>query len=94
VRVGGQITTPALIHRVNPVYPDLAAYAQLGGVVILEAVVGPDGRVDSVIVLRSRHKLLDDAAIDAVRQWRYSPLVLNGIATPFILTVTISYKVE
>jgi TonB family protein len=61
--------------------------------VILEATVGPDGCVDSVRVLRPRHPFLDKAATDALRQWRYSPLVLNGIATPFVLTVTFNFSV-
>jgi periplasmic protein TonB len=79
VRIGGQITAPALLHRVEPTYPDVAAMAQLSGLVILEATVNTDGCVDSVKVLRSRHPLLDKAARDALMQWRYSPLVLNGI---------------
>jgi periplasmic protein TonB len=59
--------------------------------VILEATVGADGTVDHVRVLRSE-PLLDNAAVDAVKQWRYSPLHLNGRAQPFILTVTVSFN--
>ncbi len=94
VRVGGQITTPALLHRVEPVYPDIAATAHVGGIVILEAVVKADGCVESVRVLRSRHPLLDEAAVAALKQWQYSPLVLNGIPTPFVLTVTFTFNVQ
>ena len=94
VRIGGQITTPALIHRVEPKYPDVAAFAQLSGMVILEAVVGTDGCVESVKILRSRHLLLDKASEEALLQWRYSPLVLNGIATSFVLTVTFNFSVQ
>jgi TonB family protein len=65
--------------------------AKVGGMVILEAVVGADGKVESVQVLRSV-KFLDRAALDAVKQWQYSPLVLNGIPTPFILTVTLNFR--
>jgi protein TonB len=93
VRIGGQITAPALVHRVEPIYPDLARVAQLSGFVILEATVNTDGCVESVKLLRSRHKLLDEASIEALKQWRYSPLVLNGIATPFVLTVTFTFSV-
>lgn len=92
VRVGGQVTAPALVHRVEPTYPDIARKAQMGGVVILEAVVDTEGWVESVKVLRSRNPLLDQAAIDALKQWRYRPLVLNGIPTPFVLTVTFSFS--
>ena len=92
VRIGGQISRPALVHRVEPVYSDVAATAHLVGTVILEAVVGTDGRVESVKVLRPRHVLLDNAAVAALKQWRYTPLVLNGITTPFVLTVTFTFS--
>ena len=94
VRIGGQIMAPALLHRVEPVYPEMAQLAQLSGMVILEAVVGTDGCVESVKILRSRHLLLDKASEEALLQWRYSPLVLNGIPTPFVLTVTFNFSVK
>jgi protein TonB len=94
VRIGGQITAPALLHRVEPTYPDVAAMAQLTGLVILEATVDIDGCVQTVKVLRSRHLLLDKAARDALMQWRYSPLVLNGIPTSFVLTVTFNFSTK
>lgn len=81
VRIGGQIQAPSLIHRVEPVYPVIASVGQLTGLVILEAVVDETGRVESVTVLRSRHPLLDNAASDALKQWRYKPLVLNRTPT-------------
>ena len=93
VRIGGIITAPALIHRVEPVYPNLAVAAKVGGVVILEATVGTDGCVESVRVLRSRG-FLDAPAIEALKQWRYSPLVLDGTPVSFILTVTFSFSVQ
>jgi periplasmic protein TonB len=92
VRIGGQVKAPALLHRVEPIYPDFAAVARVTGLVILEATVNRDGCVESVTVLRSRHLLLDKAAQEALRQWRYSPLVLNGIPTPFVLTVTFNFS--
>ena len=91
VRVGGQIQPPALVQRVEPVYPGVAVSAHVQGVVILEALVDPEGRVKDVKVLRSV-PLLDKAAIDAVLQWRYSPVVLNGTPVPFILTVVVSFS--
>jgi protein TonB len=94
VRIGGQISAPALVHRVEPKYPDVAAIAQLSGMVILEAVVGTTGCVESVKILRSRHPLLDKASEEALLQWRYSPLVLNGIATSFALTVTFTFNIQ
>jgi protein TonB len=90
VRIGGQIKAPALISRINPVYPALAQAAQLEGIVILEATVGETGWVESVKVLRSVG-LLDAAAVEAVKQWRYSPLRLNDRPTSFVLTVTVQF---
>jgi TonB family protein len=62
--------------------------------VILEAIIDEQGSVSDVKVLRMAHPLLDREAILAVRQWRYSPLFLNGIRVPFMLTVTLSFRLE
>jgi protein TonB len=94
VRIGGQIKTPAIVKRVEPAYPPIAVSAHLEGVVILEAIVDRDGVVSEVKVLRSLHPLLDREAEVAVKQWRYSPLILNGIAERFVLTVTLSFRLE
>ena len=94
VRIGGQIQTPALVKRVEPDYPNFAVSARLEGVVILEAIVDQEGKVTEVKVLRSVHPLLDREAEMAVKQWRYKPLVLNGIRERFILTVTLSFHLE
>jgi protein TonB len=93
VRVGGQIKPPALVHRVQPAYPDFAVQAHIEGTVILEAIVDEEGKVDSVRVLRSVG-VLDRAAIAAVEQWRYSPLTLNGRRERFVLTVTLSFNLD
>ena len=93
VRVGGAITAPALVSRVEPEYPPLAVRAQVQGVVILEAIVDREGRVENVEILRSI-PLLDRAAIAAVKQWRYSPLLLNGRPERFVLTVTVSFSLN
>lgn len=91
VRVGGDIRPPVLVHRVEPTYPDLAARAHVEGVVILEAIIDEQGAVQSLKVLRSV-SLLDKAAVAAVEQWRYSPVMLNGRPVRGILTVTVSFK--
>ena len=93
IRTGGEVKAPALVRHVAPVYPGLAMQAQLQGVVILEAVVARDGRVEDVKVLRSI-PLLDAAAVDAVRQWQYSPLLLNGKPERFIVTVTVTFNLK
>jgi protein TonB len=91
IRVGGDLSAPRLLHRAPPEYPEVAQRAQIEGVVILEATVGRDGRVDAVKVLRS-HSVLDEAAVAAVEQWVYEPLLLNGEPQPFVLTVTVSFS--
>jgi protein TonB len=94
VRIGGQIQAPALLHRVEPNYPPLAVDAHMQGMVILEAIVDRDGTVAEVKVLRTAGGLLDREAMIAVRQWRYSPLTLNGQRERFILTVTLSFRLQ
>ena len=93
VRVGGNISPPAKVTDVPPVYPTVAQAARVQGVVILEAVIGSDGRVTDVKVLRSV-ALLDDAAIAAVRQWEYMPTLLNGVPVPVIMTVTVNFTMQ
>ena len=94
VRIGGQITQPQLVKRVEPDYPALAVKAHIQGIVILEATVGEDGDVTEVRLLRSANPLIDREAEIALKQWRYSPLVLNGTRVPFVLTVTLSFFLE
>lgn len=93
VRVGGQIKAPKLVHSVPPVYPDLAVQARLTAIVIMEALVDTSGNVKTVQVLRGA-PLFDVAAIAAVKQWRYQPLLLNGVPTEFILTVTVKFNIN
>lgn len=92
VRVGGQIEPPTLLRRVEPIYPALAAHARVQGTVILEAMVDEQGQVQQVKVLRSI-PLLDVAALEAVRQWRYSPVILNGRPVSFVLTVVLTFSI-
>ena len=93
IRVGGVIKEPALIYRVEPVYPGVAVSANIEGTVILEAIVNEDGRVESVRVLRSVN-VLDRPAVEAVKQWRYSPVILNGKPEKFVLTVAVTFLLE
>jgi periplasmic protein TonB len=93
IRVGGNIKAPKLLRRVDPVYPQLAAHARQRGTVILEAYVDERGVVREVKVLRGV-ALLDDAALAAVRQWRYQPLLLNGVAMNFVVAVTVNFNLS
>jgi periplasmic protein TonB len=91
VRVGGNITAPKLLRGVRPEYPMLAQQARLKGSVVLEAHVGTDGLVKDVRTM-SGPILLQDAAVAAVKQWRYQPLLLNGQPVEFIVIVTVVFN--
>ena len=93
VRLHAGMKAPKKIVNVNPVYPAIAQSARVQGVVILEAVLDANGRVDSVHVLRSI-PLLDQAAVDAVRQWRFTPALLNNEAVPVVMTVTVNFALQ
>lgn len=93
IRVGGEIKEPKKLRNVSPVYPLTAREARVQGIVILEATIAPSGQVSEVRVLRSI-PLLDEAAVEAVRQWVYTPTLLNGVAVPVIMTVTVDFKLN
>jgi protein TonB len=93
VRPGGNLKPPARIAYVAPIYPPLAKATHVDGSVILEATIDEAGMVRDIRVLRSQ-PMLDQAAIDAVRQWRYAPTRLNGVAVPVILTVTVMFTMK
>ena len=89
--VGGKIQEPKKLKNVPPVYPEEARKARVQGVVILECTISPEGTVTDVRVLRGI-PLLDQAAIDAVKQWVYTPTLLEGKPVPVIMTVTVNFK--
>ena len=93
IRVGGAVKEPRQIRRVEPKYPEVAQAAQVQGTVILEVVIAADGNVSTVKLLRSI-PLLDQAAVDAVRQWRYEPTLLNGVPVEVIMTVTVNFTLR
>ena len=93
VRVGGNIKPPQKVKHVNPVYPPIAQSARVQGIVIIEATIGPSGAVQDAKVLRSI-PLLDQAALDAVRQWQFTPTLLNGVPVPVIMTVTVQFTLQ
>ncbi|HSD66815.1 MAG TPA: energy transducer TonB [Vicinamibacteria bacterium] len=93
VRVGGNVHEPRRVLYVAPVYPDLAMKAGVQGIVIIEATVDARGRVANATVLRSV-PVLDEAALEAVRKWVYTPTLLNGVPTPVIMTVTVTFRLK
>jgi TonB family protein len=87
---GGVVREPRKIKDVPPVYPELAKRARIQGVVILECVINPQGRVENVKVLRglATH---DEPAVEAVRQWTYTPTLVDGVPASVVMTVTVNF---
>jgi TonB family protein len=93
VKVKDQIQPPQIIKKVNPVYPEEARKTGIEGVVILEARTDISGRVKDVMVLRSV-PALNQAAIDALKQWVYEPLVIDGKPREAVFTTTVAFKLN
>ena len=90
VRVGGNVRPPIRVKDVAPVYPPVAKSARVTGDVVIEATIDEEGKVADTRVVKSV-PLLDQAALDAVRQWEYRPSLLNGVPTPVVTTVTVKF---
>ncbi|MGW8181722.1 MAG: energy transducer TonB, partial [bacterium] len=90
IRVGGNVQSSKLIRRVEPQYPELAKRARVAGIVLLQVTVDETGSVAEVNIIRG-HPLLNQAAVDAVKQWKYSPTLLNDEPVPVIATVTVNF---
>jgi TonB family protein len=88
--VGGAVRAPAKIVDARPVYPDLARQTKTQGMVEIEIVIGPTGDVEQARVIRGV-ALLDRAALDAVRKWKYAPTIVNGVAVPVKMAVGVSF---
>ncbi len=91
VTIGGDVQAPVKTRDVSPVYPPDAQARGIAGVVIVEIIVGVDGKVTEARVVRSIPEL-DEAALTAVRQWEFAPTLLNGKPTPIRMTVTIRFS--
>lgn len=93
VRVGGRVRRPELINRVEPSYPALARQTHLEGVVVIDAILDENGNVVEMKVL-SGHPLLLDAAVRAVKQWKYRPTYLNDMPVPVQMIITLTFRLS
>ena len=93
-RPGGNVAEPRLVFRVEPSYPEVARKARIEGVVILQAIIGKNGSVEDLHLVKSANVLLDAAAVEAVSRWRYAPATLNGFAVRVYLTVTVEFRLR
>lgn len=95
VRVGGNVRAPMKIRDVRPVYPASMREAGLTGLVPVEAVIGRDGAVTSVRVVSAQvHPDFAIAAVDAVRQWEFTPTLLNGVAVDVVITASVRFDLD
>src|SRR6267142_2793438 len=90
IKQGGQVTAAAIITQTRPVYPALARQARIQGNVVLHAIIDKEGKVAQLEVM-SGHPLLVQAALDAVKQWRYKPTQLNGDPVEVDTTITVTF---
>jgi protein TonB len=93
LRVGGNVQAARIINRVQPVYPPLARQTRISGTVRLHAIIGKDGTIQSLEVMNG-HPLLQQAALDAVRQWRYQPTLLNGDPVDVDTTIDVIFSLN
>jgi len=93
LRVGGAIKPPQKVLDVRPIYPEDAKAARVEGVVIIDVTIARDGTVTEAGIRRSI-PLLDQAALDAVRQWRFVPTLMNGAPIDVLMTVTINFTLQ
>jgi protein TonB len=93
VRVGGNVQAARIVNRVQPVYPPLARQTRISGTVRLHAIISKDGTIKELEVT-SGHPLLQQAALDAVRQWRYQPTLLNGEPVEVDTTIDVIFSLN
>jgi TonB family protein len=92
--MGGQILAPIRLTNVNPRYPDNLRTAGIGGVVTMAAVIGVDGNIQDVRAVTSPHPDLASAAIEAVRQWQFTPTLLNCVPIEVPMKVTTRFNTQ
>jgi len=93
VRISESLKGPTLTRHVNAVYPPIALAARVQGVITLDVLVDTDGRVVDARVLDSI-PLLDQAALDSVKQWTFMPTLLNGVPQAVVVTATVSFALR
>jgi protein TonB len=90
VKQGGNVTAASILTQTRPLYPPLARQARIQGSVVLHAIIDKDGKVAQLEVI-SGHPLLVQSALDAVKQWRYKPTLLNGDPVEVDTTITVTF---
>lgn len=94
VRVSSGVTAGMKVHDLQPQYPQMAKIARVQGPVVLAAVIGKDGAIQNLRVVSTASPLLNQAALDAVKQWRYRPYILNGEPVEVDTTITVNFTLS
>ncbi|HTJ87919.1 MAG TPA: TonB family protein [Terriglobales bacterium] len=94
VRVSAGVTQGLKIKNVTPVYPQMAKIARVQGPVVLAAIIGKDGSIQNLHVISTASPLLNQAAMDAVKQWRYRPYILNGEPVEVDTQITVNFSLS
>jgi periplasmic protein TonB len=92
VRPGGGVSTPVNLVRIEPTYPELAKKIGVQGLVVIECVIARDGSVRDPKIVRGAHPLLDKAALEAVRQWKFAPGRMGERPVDVLFTLTVSFE--
>jgi protein TonB len=92
-RIGGRVMEASLIRKIQPVYPPLAKSARVQGQVEFTAIIGKDGTIQNLQLVRG-HPLLVNAAREAVEQWRYKPTLLNGEPVDVITNIIVNFTLS
>jgi len=90
----GVIEAPQVVSKVNPLYPEEARKAHISGIVIVQAEIDREGNVAWVHVLKPLPNGLTESALDAVRQWRFSPSTLDGKPVAVLFNLTTNFKLN
>ncbi|MBA7702723.1 hypothetical protein ES703_111493 [subsurface metagenome] len=94
VKAKGDIKPPKLIKKVDPIYPAEARKEGISGVVLLSVRSDEQGNIVGVKIVKSPHELLSKASVEAVKQWKYEPMLIKGKPMPIIFTVTMTFKLK
>jgi protein TonB len=94
LRVGGDVKAPVAINKVDPQYPEVARKARISGIVIVECTISRNGDVTDIHVLKPLPFGLDQAAVDAVKRWKFKPGTLNGQPVDVIFNLTVNFKLN
>jgi protein TonB len=93
-RISGGVMAGSIISRVQPMYPPIAKVAHMSGTVVLRAIISKTGSITSLQVASTTNAMFNNAALDAVKQWKYKPYLLNGEPTEVDTTITVNFTLN